>query len=113
MQTVKPLVEITPLAKQKILEAIGNRQNAILRIGVEMVGGCACHSEYQYTLSLRETPEVEDVVEETEGIKVAVDRADVEFLRGSKLDYIEDDEVSGFSIDNPNIVQGSCGCGGH
>jgi len=70
-------------------------------------------SEYQYTLSLRETPEVEDVVEETEGIKVAVDRADVEFLRGSKLDYIEDDEVSGFSIDNPNIVQGSCGCGGH
>jgi len=43
MQTVKPLVEITPLAKQKILEAIGNRQNAILRIGVEMVGGCACH----------------------------------------------------------------------
>ncbi|MEM0116881.1 MAG: iron-sulfur cluster assembly accessory protein [Conexivisphaerales archaeon] len=113
MQTTKPLIEITPLAKQKILEAIGNRQNAILRIGISMVGGCACHADYQYTLSLRESPEVEDIVEEVDGIRLAADKADVEFLRGSRLDYIEDGEVSGFSIDNPNVVEGSCGCGGH
>lgn len=113
MQTTEPILKITPSAKQKILEAIGEKRDAIVRIGVSILGGCACHAEYGYTLSLRNYPEKEDIVEEIDGIKLAIDRADVEFLRGSKLDYIEDGEVSGFSIDNPNVVEGSCGCSAH
>ncbi|MDG6933370.1 MAG: iron-sulfur cluster assembly accessory protein [Nitrososphaerota archaeon] len=115
MQTVKPLIEVTPVAKAKLVEAMKekNKEGALLRIGVARVGGCACSPEYQYFLSLRDAPEVEDVVEEVDGIKLAADRADAEFLRGAKLDYVESPEVSGFSIDNPNVVEGSCGCGGH
>lgn len=115
MQTVKAWIEITPLAKQKILEAMKerNKENAILKLGVTAVGGCACHADYQYTLSLKDAPDAEDVVEEVDGIRLAADKADLEFLRGSRLDYVEGSDVSGFSIDNPNVVEGSCGCGGH
>jgi iron-sulfur cluster assembly accessory protein len=115
MQTTKPLLEITPTAREKLLEAMRqkNKMDGILKIGVSAMGGCACHADYQYSLSLRETPDVEDVVEVVDGIKLAADRADVEFLRGARLDFVEGPEASGFSIDNPNVVEGSCGCGGH
>jgi iron-sulfur cluster assembly accessory protein len=115
MQTTKPLIELTPLAKAKLLEAMKerNKENALLKIGVARVGGCACSPEYQYFLSLRDSPELEDVVEEVDGLRLAADKADVEFLRGAKLDYVESPEASGFSIENPNVIEGSCGCGGH
>ncbi|MDG6939192.1 MAG: iron-sulfur cluster assembly accessory protein [Nitrososphaerota archaeon] len=117
MQTAKPLIQITPVAKEKLAESLKEVDMAspLIRIGVarEGGGGCACCSEYSYSLSLKEKQDVEDIVEEVDGLKLAADRVDVEFIRGSVLDYVETPNASGFTIQNPNVQGGGCGCGGH
>jgi Fe-S cluster assembly iron-binding protein IscA len=40
-------------------------------------------------------------------------KADAEVLRGSKIDFVESLQRTGFKIENPNVRSGSCGCGGH
>jgi Fe-S cluster assembly iron-binding protein IscA len=34
-------------------------------------------------------------------------------IRGSKIDYFESLQRSGFKLENPNVRSDSCGCGGH
>ncbi|MEM0288230.1 MAG: iron-sulfur cluster assembly accessory protein [Conexivisphaerales archaeon] len=114
MQTVKPVIEVTPLAREKLLESLNQSgiSNPLIRVGVSReLGGCSCCSSYRYSLSLKETADVEDVVEDVGGIRFAIDRVDCDFIRGSVLDYVETGEGSGFLIQNPNEEASSCGCG--
>jgi Fe-S cluster assembly iron-binding protein IscA len=34
-------------------------------------------------------------------------------LRGSKIDFIESLQKTGFKIENPNVHVEACGCGAH
>ena len=43
-------------------------------------------------------------------MRVVVDDASVELLKGAVLDYKDGLQGAGFAIDNPN-AQRSCGCG--
>jgi iron-sulfur cluster assembly accessory protein len=52
-----------------------------------------------------------DMVVESHGIKVYVDRLSVPYLTGSEIDYVENNMLgAGFAVKNPN-VKTSCGCG--
>lgn len=115
MQKLQPLVMFTPLARQKIGEALEGEKatDSYLKVEVYQGGGCACSGGYRYALSLEKTPGEADVVEEVGGLKVMAAKADAEILRGSKIDFIESLQKTGFKIDNPNVRSGSCGCGGH
>ena len=42
--------------------------------------------------------------------QIFVDKLSLIYLRGSKIDYLENLQTSGFQIDNPN-ASSSCGCG--
>jgi iron-sulfur cluster assembly accessory protein len=70
-------------------------------------GGCAGHS---YDLSFEKQPSEGTVVIEQDGIKLFIDSASLEKLRGTELDYIETLQDSGFKFNNPN-VKSTCGCG--
>lgn len=76
-----------------------------LRIFIER-GGCAGMS---YGMTLDEQSEV-DFFAERDGVKVIVDPASMEQLRGSTVDYCDDLAGTGFRIQNPNAAR-SCGCG--
>lgn len=106
------MVELTPLARDKLFEAItkANVGSAYLRI--EAGGGCACCGP-GYEMSLVKEAGAEDVVEEVDGIRIVSSKQSAELLRGSKIDYYEGLEGSGFMISNPNMnaEHGSCGCG--
>jgi iron-sulfur cluster assembly protein len=106
---------MTPLAKQKLSEVLEeqNAANAFLRIEVFAGGGCACSGGYRYAMSLEEKPRTTDLVEEVEGFKVAVDHANADLVRGSKIDFMESLQRTGFKIENPNVHAETCGCGGH
>jgi iron-sulfur cluster assembly protein len=114
MQQLKPLLIITKTAKSKLDEIIKmeNITNPYLKIEV-FQGGCACSGGYRYSLSLLDEPGKEDVFEEIEGIKVVVRKQDVDIIRGSKLDFYESLQRTGFRIENPNVQTNTCGCGSH
>jgi iron-sulfur cluster assembly accessory protein len=70
-------------------------------------GGCAGMS---YGMSIDDLISNDDAVVRTKGVKVIVDKLSLIYLRGSKIDYVENLQTSGFQIDNPNAAS-SCGCG--
>jgi iron-sulfur cluster assembly accessory protein len=70
-------------------------------------GGCAGMS---YGMSIDDSVSGDDAVVKTKGVKVIVDKLSLIYLRGSKIDYVENLQTSGFQIENPNAAS-SCGCG--
>jgi iron-sulfur cluster assembly accessory protein len=105
----------TPLARQKLGEVLEAEKatDSYLKIEVFQGGGCACSGGYRYALSLEKEPGRTDVVEEVGGLKVIAAKVDAEMLRGSKIDFVDAVQRTGFKIENPNIRSDSCGCGAH
>ncbi len=112
---LQPLVDITPIAREKLSEVLQREGAAdqFLRIQVYAGGGCACSGGYRYALSLEKAASPVDFVEEVGGLKIMVDRSNADLIRGSKIDYFESVQRSGFKIENPNVHAEACGCGGH
>jgi iron-sulfur cluster assembly protein len=115
MQKLAPLVNITPAAETKLNEVLvsENAKDSYLKIEVYQGGGCACSGGYRYALSLEEKPSPSDTVESVGGLRVMVDKSFEALIRGSKIDYHESLQRSGFKIENPNVHAEACGCGGH
>lgn len=90
------------------VDAIASKQGrpAILRLTVEG-GGC---SGFQYKFDLSEGPEADDVVSETEGVKLVVDPISLDLVAGSTVDFVESLGGAAFKVENPNAAAG-CGCG--
>lgn len=89
------------LTEKKLPEA------TVLRIGVAG-GGC---SGFSYSLGFDDKcDEMNDVVSEQHGLKVAVDRKSAMFLEGTVIDFYDGIERRGFTFENPNAKK-SCGCG--
>jgi iron-sulfur cluster insertion protein len=86
---------------------IAERQSkpAILRLAVDG-GGCA---GFTYTFDLAEQ-ESDDLVTETDGVKLVVDPVSLELVKGSAVDFVEDLGGAAFRVTNPN-AQSGCGCG--
>jgi iron-sulfur cluster assembly accessory protein len=88
--------------------AIATRKNApaILRLAVDG-GGCA---GFTYSFELADGTEADDAVAETDGVKLVVDPASLDLVRGSSVDFVEDLGGASFKVTNPN-AQSGCGCG--
>jgi iron-sulfur cluster assembly protein len=79
----------------------------VLRIGTTG-GGC---SGFSYSLGFDDKfDEMNDVVTDQHGLKVAVDRKSAMFLEGTTIDFYDGIERRGFTFDNPNAKK-TCGCG--
>lgn len=76
-----------------------------LRVLVE-AGGC---SGFEYGMSFDE-PKADDVVVETQGLKVLIDPASAVYLEGCSVKFDDGLHGKGFEIINPN-AQTTCGCG--
>ena len=70
-------------------------------------GGC---SGFQYGLALDSNIRPDDVITETDGIKLIIDEVSIKYLQGATVDYVEGITSSGFKIINPNALT-SCSCG--
>jgi iron-sulfur cluster assembly protein len=77
-----------------------------LRVSV-LPGGC---SGFKYSLNIEDRPLEDDVVLETERIRVFVDGFSLPYINGVTIDYVTSMQGSGFTFDNPNAT-GGCGCG--
>lgn len=77
-----------------------------LRISVQG-GGC---SGFQYGLALEESISENDVIIDSEGLKVVVDPESAPLLQGITVDFVDSINGAGFKFENPNATA-SCGCG--
>jgi len=82
------------------------REGLMLRIVVNG-GGC---SGFTYGFDFDDTVKDDDRTFETEGVKVVVDTASLEFIDGSVLNFVESLGGNHFQLENPNATS-SCGCG--
>lgn len=98
---------LTPAAAKRVAW-IAEKQTkpAILRLSVEG-GGC---SGFQYKFDLAETPEADDSVSETDGVKLVVDPVSLDLVGGSVVDFVESLGGAAFRVENPQAAAG-CGCG--
>ena len=87
---------------------IAERQHkpAILRLAVDG-GGCA---GFTYKFELADAADSEDLVTETDGVRLVVDPLSLELVKGSAVDFVEDLGGAAFRVTNPN-AQSGCGCG--
>ncbi len=82
-------------------------ENTFFRVRV-VGGGC---SGFQTKLDLDETfNEKLDNMEDHNGLKVVVDKRSAMYIQGATIDFLDDLNKRGFTVDNPNAT-GKCGCG--
>jgi len=103
-----PSLELTSVAVTKVKEILDQQEPKPLGLRVSVVGG-GC-SGFSYQMNFENQTNGIDKTFEFEGLSVFVDQASLVFLKGTKIDYIETLEGSGFKFDNPN-VKTTCGCG--
>jgi iron-sulfur cluster assembly accessory protein len=105
-------VTLTPSAATKAAELVDRENNAdlFLRIAVQP-GGCS-GLRYQLFFDDRDLDGDERWTFETEprDIDVVVDRMSAPYLSGAVIDFVDEIDKQGFTIDNPN-ASGSCACG--
>lgn len=101
-------IQITESAARKIGSVLEEQGKPDYGLKVRVnAGGC---SGYTYGMELVKGPEKDDFVTQSDGVKVFVDKASAEMLRGVTIDYVETLQASGFKFSNPN-AKSSCGCG--
>ena len=99
-------IEITTNAQLHIANILINDQAKFFRITV-LGGGCA---GFQYRFDFENNKKVDDIIIKTPKISVLIDNTSLNFIKGSKIDYVTELIGSSFKISNPQAAS-SCGCG--
>lgn len=99
---------MTPLAVNKIGDLAETLENTKKNLRVMVIGG-GC-SGFTYDMNFVDNINPGDWELEFEGLNVVVDPMSYTYLEGTKIDYIESFQYSGFRFENPN-AKSTCGCG--
>ncbi|MBM3567915.1 MAG: iron-sulfur cluster insertion protein ErpA [Alphaproteobacteria bacterium] len=99
--------EVTDKAARRIVEVLKTEgPGMMLRIAVSG-GGC---SGFQYNFTFDNARQEDDLAVEKSGATVLIDATSLEYVKGARLDFVEEMVGSSFQIKNPNATA-SCGCG--
>ena len=100
-------IQLTENAAKQIKNQLAKRGKGLgLRVGVKK-NGC---SGWAYTYDYADDVRADDQVFEAYDTKVVIDNESLNFMAGSKLDFVTDGLKKVFKFDNPN-VDAQCGCG--
>ena len=102
------MITFTPIAISKVKEIISERDASL---GLRIIASAGC-SGFQYQMTLDKQQEEDDETLDFEGLKVLVDAQSMIFMNGATIDYIEADDGSGFTFDNPNAQSACSSCSG-
>jgi iron-sulfur cluster assembly accessory protein len=101
-------LQLTSKAVEKVKEILTQQTPHPIGLRVAVVGG-GC-SGFSYQMNFENQTNGIDKTYEFDGLKVFVDQASLMYLNGTRIDYVESLEGSGFKFENPN-VKTTCGCG--
>ncbi|MGL4667944.1 MAG: iron-sulfur cluster assembly protein IscA [Saezia sp.] len=98
---------MTEAAARQVLKYLDKRGKGVgIRLGVKTTG---C-SGMAYKLEYADDVTGDDIVYESQGLKILVDPKSVPYLEGTELDFVKEGLSEGFKFNNPN-ERGKCGCG--
>ena len=100
------MFDISNNAIKRINEIGLKEKQDYFRISVDG-GGC---QGFSYKFKFEEKVNKDDKIFKFEKVKVLIDPVSLDFLKGSKLDFVEDIIGSYFKVSNPN-ASSTCGCG--
>ncbi len=103
------IIEVTEAAGRRIhelLEKDGKLDTHALRMKV-VGGGC---SGLRYELAFDDQFKEIDSEIQAHGIRVIIDEKSALYLMGTKLDFVDTLNETGFKMGNPN-ASATCGCG--
>jgi iron-sulfur cluster assembly protein len=102
-----PSVRLTPAAAGQVRQQLAQRGHGLgLRLGVK-AAGC---SGFAYQVEFAEAVGADDLVFDSEGVRVVVAREHLALLAGVEVDFVRQGLNQSFKFRNPN-ASGECGCG--
>ena len=105
--TIHPSLTAAAAAKVRELLEAEDDENLALRLAVKP-GGC---SGFSYEMYFDNTTDDDDIVTETDGVRLLIDPSSAQLVAGAKVDFKDAGlKGSGFAVENPSQSR-SCGCG--
>jgi len=104
-----PTLQLTQSAARRINKVVADEKNPALMVRLEVLGGGCSGYQYKFGFDTR-FDAAEDVLIERDGARLVVDKASLDLLKGSEVDFGESLMEAGFQVKNPNATS-SCGCG--
>tara|TARA_B100000214_G_scaffold352680_1_gene308079 strand:+ start:1046 stop:1372 length:327 start_codon:yes stop_codon:yes gene_type:complete len=99
-------IQLTASASKHVKSFIKGTTDSYLRLAVKPAG---C-SGFMYEVSVSDSVNDQDIVFQTGGVSVLVDKESLKYLDGSTVDFTREGLNQGFRFSNPNAVA-TCGCG--
>jgi iron-sulfur cluster assembly accessory protein len=115
--TEVPSITVSPAASEAVNQILTERQleGYALRVFVQGSGCCGM----QFGMALDNQFHANDSTLEAGGLMLVVDSVSMEYLRGAKIDFVNDPQHgAGFIVDSPSAQSHSheegeaCACGG-
>ena len=111
-------ITLTSAASKAVNDILSERKLEGFALRVFVAGGGCC--SVNFGMALDNNFRDADTTFESGGVKVVVDETSMDYLRGAKIDFVNDPERgAGFVVDSPNAnSQGhehgeeGCACGG-
>ena len=103
-------VQLTPSAAE-IVRNLRMEQNLDDNYALRVYISAQTCSGFQYGMALDNNARPTDSIFDSEGLKVLIDETSMQYMAGSKIDYIDDQRGKGFLVENPNGMP-SCSCEG-
>ncbi|MCS6994825.1 MAG: iron-sulfur cluster assembly accessory protein [Anaerolineales bacterium] len=104
------LIYVSPAAADAVKNILEQRSLQGYALRVYVAGGGCCST--QFGMALDNNIRTSDISFQSAGIQVVVDEMSIEYLRGARIDFVNDPlRGAGFIIDSPLAsTGGSCGC---
>lgn len=96
------MFEVTDEAREAIAARLQEAGRPGLALRVEIVGRRPDGFEYRLWFVSEGNRREDDAVSDADGVQVFMDPYSARYLEGARLQYVEMEEQTGFTIDNPN-----------
>jgi iron-sulfur cluster assembly accessory protein len=112
-------ITLTPNASKAVSQILNERKLEGYALRVYLSGGGCC-SGVNFGMALDNEIREVDQTFESDGVRVVVDQVSLDYLRGARIDYVNDPQRgAGFVVDSPSAQaeghahsESSCACGG-
>lgn len=111
LQTQVETIQLTQAAADAVRNILTDRKLDGYALRVYVAGSGCCGT--QFGMALDNNFRSSDETFEQHGVKVVVDDMSIEYLRGARIDFVNDPQRgAGFLVDSPSAAMGgSCACG--
>ena len=106
------MIAVTEIAAKELRDLLVKEGKSEYGLRISY-GGMGCGGP-QYTMSLDENPTTGEDVQESNGVKMYVEKNVEDALDGAEIDFVDDPVFGkGFTIKHPSLQGAGCGsCGG-